>query len=114
MVLICKIAKIAGSINTTADFLSRLELKVTEKIHFKIRENIQTTPIEVTTPSSDAADEVQFFLNHQGKENESEEQTFKGKEQSQKDARQWVANEEPSTMKTCVTEHTKVDGKNTL
>ena len=31
-----KIAHIAGSINTAADFLSKLELKVTEKIHPKI------------------------------------------------------------------------------
>ena len=44
-----KIAHIAGSVNTAADFLSRLELKVTEKILLKIREDIQTTPIEVTT-----------------------------------------------------------------
>ena len=32
-----KIAHIAGSINTAAYFLSRLELKVTEKIRLKIR-----------------------------------------------------------------------------
>ena len=57
-----KIAHIAGSVNTAADFLSRLELKVTEKIHLKIREDIQTTPIEVSTSSSDVADEGKFFL----------------------------------------------------
>ena len=42
-----KIAHIAGSANTVADFFSRLELKVTEKIRIKVRENIQATPIEV-------------------------------------------------------------------
>ena len=52
-----KIAHIAGSINTAADFLSRLELKVTEKIHLKVREDVQSTPIEVSTSSSDVADE---------------------------------------------------------
>ena len=52
-----KIPHIAGSINTAADFLSRLELKVTEKIHLKVRGDVQTTPIEVTTSSSDVADE---------------------------------------------------------
>ena len=57
-----KIAHIAGSVNTAADFLSRLELKVTEKIHLKIREDVQTTPIEVSTSSSDVADEEQFFF----------------------------------------------------
>ena len=57
-----KIAYIAGSDNTAADFLSGLELKVMEKITLKIREDIQTTPIEVTTPSSDVADEQHFFF----------------------------------------------------
>ena len=42
-----KKAHIAGSVNTAADFLSRLELKVTEKIHLKIWEDVQTTPIKV-------------------------------------------------------------------
>ena len=41
-----KKAHIAGSVNTAADFLSRLKLKVTEKICLKIREDIQLTPID--------------------------------------------------------------------
>ena len=57
-----KTAHIAGSVNTGADFFSRLELKVTEKIRLKIREDIQTTPIEVTTSSSDVTDEEKFFF----------------------------------------------------
>ena len=52
-----KIAHIAGSVNTAADFLSRVELEVTEKIRLKIREDIQATPIEVTTSCLDVADE---------------------------------------------------------
>ena len=71
-----KIAHISGSVNTPADFLSRLELKVTEEIGLKIREDIQTTPIEVTTSSSDVADEEQFFFTHADGSNESEEQTL--------------------------------------
>ena len=59
-----KIAHIAGSVNNAADFLSRLEYKVTEMIRLKIREDIHTTPIEVTTSSSDVADEEQFFFTH--------------------------------------------------
>ena len=55
-----KRAHIAHSVNTAAAFLSRQELKVTEKIRLKIREVIQTTPIGVTTTSSDVADEEQF------------------------------------------------------
>ena len=74
-----KIAHIAGSVNTAADFLSRLELKVTAKIRLKIREKIQTTPIEVTTSSSDVADEEQFFFTHADDSNESEKQTLQQK-----------------------------------
>ena len=68
-----KIAHIAGSVNTAADFLSRLELKVKEKKRFKIRKDIHTTPIEVTTSSYDVADEEQFSFTHADDINESEE-----------------------------------------
>ena len=78
-----KIAHIAGLINTAADFLSRLELKVTEKIHLKIREDVQTTPIELATSSSDVADKEQFFFTQA---DETEEQMLQRKEHSQKKA----------------------------
>ena len=81
-----KVAHIAGSVNTAADFLSRLELKVTEKIHLKIREDVQTTPIEVSTSSSDVADEEQFFFRQTDSQDETEEQILQRKEQSQKKA----------------------------
>ena len=68
-----KKAHIAGSVNTAADFFSRLELRVTEKIRLKIREDIQTTPIEVTRSSSDVADEEQIFFTHADDGEESEE-----------------------------------------
>ena len=57
-----EIAHIAGSINTAADFLSRLVLKVLENIHLKIWEDVQTTTIEVTTSSSDVAAKEQFVF----------------------------------------------------
>ena len=76
-----KIAHIAGSVNTAADFLSRLELKVTEKIQLKIREDVQTTPIEVSTFSSDVADEGQFFFTQPDSQDETEEQILQRKEQ---------------------------------
>ena len=69
-----KIAHITGSVKRAADFFSRLELKVTEKIHLKIREDVQTTPIEVTTSSSDVADEEQFLFRQMVGENETEEE----------------------------------------
>ena len=82
-----KIAHIAGSVNTAADFLSRLELKVTEKILLKIREGIQTTPIEAITSYSDVADEEQFFFTYRDNSNESEEQTLQRKIQSKQNAK---------------------------
>ena len=117
MIICCsstlQIAHIAGSVNTAADFLSRLELKVTEKIRHKIREDNHTTPIEVTTSSFDVADEEQFFFTHADDSNESEEQTLEWKEQSKRNAKQWAANEESPALKTSVKEFTKIDGNTT-
>ena len=67
-----KIAHINGSVNTAADILSKLELKNTEKMRVEIREDTQTTPIEVTTSSSDVADEEQFFVTQTDSKNVSE------------------------------------------
>ena len=108
-----KIAHIAGSVNTAADIFSRLELKVTEKIRPKIREDMQTTPVEVTTYSSDVADEEQFFFTKADNNDESEEQNLEQKDQSRQDATQWVTNEEPSSLKTSVKEFTEVDKSTT-
>ena len=108
-----RIAHIAGSVNTAADFLSRHELKVTEKISLKIREDIQTTPIEVTTSSSDVADEEQFFFAYADDNNESQEQTLEQKERSKQNAKQWAVNEEVPVLETSVKEFTKIDGNTT-
>ena len=108
-----KIAQIAGSVNTAADFLSRLELKVTEKIRLEIREDIHTTPTEVTTSSSDVADEEQFFFTHADDTNESEEQTLEREKRSRQNAKQWAAKEESPVLKTSVKEFTKIDGNTT-
>ena len=108
-----KIAHIAGSVNTAADFLSRLELKVTE-ICLKFREVIQTTPIEVTTSSSDVADEEQVLFTHADDGKESEQQTLERKQQSRQSAKLWAANEESPALKTSVKEFTKIDRNTTL
>ena len=107
------IAHIAGSVNTAADFLCRLELKVTEKIHLKIREDIQRTPIEVTASSSDVADEEQFFFTHADDSNESEEQILERKERLRQNAKQRAAKEESPVLKTSVKQFTKIDGNTT-
>ena len=109
-----KKAHLAGSVNTAADFLSSLELKVTEKIPLKFREDIQATPIEATTSSSDVADEEQFFFTQADNIDESEKQTLERKEQSKQNAKQWAMNEESPILKTSVKEFTKIDGNTTL
>ena len=109
----CKIAHIARSVNTAAVILSRLDLKVTEKIRLKIREDVQTTPIEVTTSSSDVADEEKFFFAQADGENETEEQTPERKQHSRKQATEWVAQEESSLMKPSIKKFSKIDGNTT-
>ena len=104
-----EIAHISGSVNTAADFISRLNLKVTEKIRLKIRKDVQTTPIEVTSSSSDAADEGRFFFTQAYGEDETEQQTLEKKEQCRKKAIEWVTHEEPSSMKPRIKEFTKID-----
>ena len=108
-----KIAHIIGSVKTAADFFSRLELKVTERIRLKIREDVQTAPIEVTTSYSDVADEEQFFFTCTDDHDETEEQILRRKEQSRHKAAEWVINQEPSSMKPSIKEFTKIDGNTT-
>ena len=108
-----ELAHIAGSVNTAADFFSRLELKVTEKIHLKIRDDVQTTPIEVSKSSSDVADDEQFFFTQTDGQDETEEQILQRKAQSKKKATAWVVNQEPSSMKPSIKEFTKIDGNTT-
>ena len=94
-----KIAHIVSSVKTATDFLSKLELKVAEKILLKIREDTQTTCIEINTFSSDVTDEEQFFFTQANSEDESEEQTLERKEQPRENAKQYVANEEQPSLK---------------
>ena len=71
-----KIVHIAHSVNTAADFISRLDIKVTETIRLKYRKDKQTTPIEVTTSSSNVAGEEKFLSTQSGHEKGLEEQTL--------------------------------------
>ena len=57
-----RIMHVAGSQNTAADFLSRLELTPKEKVQLKLQDDILTSPIEVNLQSSDVADEEQLFF----------------------------------------------------
>ena len=80
-----RIMHVAGSQNTAADFLSRLELTPKEKVQLKLRDDILTSPIEVNLQSSDVADEeLLFFLPDE--EEESEEEIFARKALSKRRA----------------------------
>ena len=94
-----KLTHIADSVNTSADCLSRLELKVTEKICLLSREGLQTTQTEVTATSSHVADEEQFFLTQPSNDNESEKNIFEKQEKSCQAAEEGVAKEEPSSLR---------------
>ena len=59
--IIFKKTHIPSSVNADADFLSRLDLNIREKIRLKIRV-IQATPIEMTVSSADVADDEQFVV----------------------------------------------------
>ena len=48
--------------NTAADFLSRLDISPKGKVLLQIREDIQTTPIQVNIQSSDIHEEDQFYF----------------------------------------------------
>ena len=108
-----KIAHIAGSVNTASNFFLRLELKVTERIRLKIREDVQTTHIEVTISSSDVANEEKFFFTHSDDQDETEEQILQRKEQSREKAAEWVVNQESSSLQPSVKEFTKIDSNTT-
>ena len=51
-------------------------MEVTQKIRFKIREDVQTTPMEVKTSCSDVAEDEQMFFTQRDSEDEIQEQTL--------------------------------------
>ena len=94
---------VAGSQNTAADFLSRLELTPKEKVQLKLRDDILTSPIEVNLQSSDVADEEQlYFLPDE--EDETEQKIFARKALSKRRA----IDEHESELSTKVTEVIKI------
>ena len=57
-----KIAHVPGTMNTAADFLSRLDNNPHEKIELQIREDIQTTPIQVDIQNAKITEEDQLYF----------------------------------------------------
>ena len=52
---------VAGSQNTATGFLSRLGL-TPKNVHMKLRDDILTSPIEISLQSTDVADGEQLFF----------------------------------------------------
>ena len=61
---------IPGKNNTAADYLSRMEMDPTEKLFLKIREDVETRPIEVNVQSAGVSEEVQVFFTEEDNETE--------------------------------------------
>ena len=72
------IAHIPGAQNTAADYLSRLEADPKDKLVMKIREDVQTLPIEINVQSAGVSQEEQIFYTND--DDETEEQAWARKE----------------------------------
>ena len=72
------IAHIPGAQNTAADYLSRLEADPKDKLVMKIREDVQTLPIEINVQSAGVSQEEQIFYTND--DDETEEQLWARKE----------------------------------
>ena len=78
-----KITHVPGRMNTAADFLSLLDISPKAKVLLQIREDTQTTPIQVNIQSSDIHEEYQFyFLPEDG--SETEEDNWERKQRARK------------------------------
>ena len=78
-----KIAHVPGRMNTAANFLSRLDISPKEKVLLQIREDIQTTPIQVNIQSSDIHEEDQFYFLPED-DSEAEEDIWERKQRARK------------------------------
>ena len=97
------IMHVAGTQNTAADFLSRIELTPKERVELKTREDITIRPIQVNLQSTDVADEEQiFFLPDETIE--TEEEILLQKEPARQNAR----DEETTKIKLAIKETTPI------
>ena len=72
------IAHIPGAQNTAVDYLSRLEADPKDKLVMKIREDVQTVPIEINVQYAGVSQEEQIFYTND--DDETEEQYWARKE----------------------------------
>ena len=77
---------VAGTQNTAADFLSRIDLNPKERVELKIRNDITIQPIQVNLHLTDVADEEQLFCFPE-ETIQTEEEILLQKEQARQNAR---------------------------
>ena len=76
------IEHIPGAQNTAADYLSRLEADPKDRLVMKIREDVQTVPIEINVQSAGVSQEEQIFYTND--DDETEEDYWARKEATRK------------------------------
>ena len=92
---------VSGTLNTAADFLSRLEVTPKEKIELTIREDIRTIPIKINMKSTGVEDdEQQFFLPDE--QLETEEETLQRKQTAKQQAQTAKQNEITATIQEAI------------
>ena len=97
------IMHVAGTQNTAADFLSRIDLNPKKRVELKINNDITIQPIQVNLQSTDVADEKQFFF-LPDETIETEEEILLQKEQ----ARQTAQDEVNTKIKLAIQETTPI------
>ena len=91
------IAHIPEKMNTTANFLSRLEMDPNTKIILKIREDIPAKPTEVNIESTGIAQEELVFFDTTDQQATTEKELWSRKEE----ARHAIPNEPPVITVSC-------------
>ena len=94
---------VAGTQNTAADFLSRIDLNPKERVELKIRNDFTIQPIQVNLHLTDVADEEQLFCLPE-ETIETEEEILLQKEQARQNAR----DEEATKRKLSIKETTPI------
>ena len=80
------IAHVPGKMNSTADFLSCLEVDPNEKLILKIQEDVPTQTIEVNIQSTGLTQDDQVFYHRVHAELPSEEQLWQRKQKTLSDS----------------------------
>ena len=106
-----KIAHIAGSKNTAADFLSRLKLRVIERIRLKSGKMYKQHPLKSQHLLQMLRTKNSFSSHKQMIRMKPKNRSYKKKQRAK--AAEWVVNQEPSSLKPSIKEFTKIDGNTT-